>query len=184
MQTDAGSLVLVVGPSGAGKDSILRGAAKILRDNPHFVFPKRVVTRVADVAAEDHDTLSESSFEAIRTAGGFLLSWQAHGNSYGILAAVADQMKMGQVVVVNVSRQIIAEAAIKFPSLVVIEITAEASLRVQRIEQRGREVSKAAAARAMREVDAYPSGIALHSIENNASLDVAILRFVSLLETL
>lgn len=184
MTQASGKLVLVVGPSGAGKDSVLRGAAEALKSQPKFLFPRRVITRTADITAEDHDSLSQQSFETIRAAGGFLFSWEAHGNSYGIPVSVSNLLASGHVVAINVSRQIISDAAAKIADLCVIEITADAALRVERIEQRGREAASVAQSRASREVDAYPVSVTIHQIENNGTLDAAVQRFVGLLQSL
>lgn len=180
----SGHLVLVVGPSGAGKDSILRGAAEALKHQSQFVFPRRVITRPAEVAAEDHDTLSEKSFETLREGGGFLLWWQAHGNSYGIPAEVDNQLKAGRVVIINVSRQIIAAAAIQFPKLSVVEITADPAARISRIAERGREPAEAATMRALREVSAYPPSLKVQHIENNGALVAAVGAFLEYLREL
>lgn len=47
-----GRLVYVMGPSGAGKDSILHYAALRLADDVRFSFPRRWITRPADSGAE------------------------------------------------------------------------------------------------------------------------------------
>ncbi|MGL4406286.1 MAG: phosphonate metabolism protein/1,5-bisphosphokinase (PRPP-forming) PhnN, partial [Notoacmeibacter sp.] len=52
--TRTGIFVAVVGPSGAGKDSILRDAAKVFVSDPLVHFAKRIVTREAN-SSEDHD---------------------------------------------------------------------------------------------------------------------------------
>jgi len=41
-------LVLVVGPSGAGKDSLLKAAREEFRGDPRIGFARRVITRPAD----------------------------------------------------------------------------------------------------------------------------------------
>ena len=51
-------LVLVVGPSGAGKDTLINAAKAALAGDDRFVFPRRVVTRPAVTALEDHDTVT------------------------------------------------------------------------------------------------------------------------------
>jgi ribose 1,5-bisphosphokinase len=56
-------LVLVVGPCGADKDTLIGSPARALAGEPRLVVPRRVVTRPAS-AAEAHDTLSPEGFEA------------------------------------------------------------------------------------------------------------------------
>ncbi len=53
-----GRLVVVVGPSGAGKDTLIARARVRLAGDPTIVFPLRLVTRTAS-AAEDHQIISE-----------------------------------------------------------------------------------------------------------------------------
>ncbi len=65
-----GRLVAVAGPSGAGKDTLLRFARNHLGGDPNIVFPHRVVTRQPS-AAEDHHAFSEADFAAAVAAGGF-----------------------------------------------------------------------------------------------------------------
>jgi hypothetical protein len=100
----AGHLVLVVGPSGAGKDSVLNGARERFREDRSVVFPRRFVTRLSNAAAEDHISLTEMEF-AIAVAGDtFALWWRAHGNYYGIGRSIEGDLAAGAVVAVNCSR--------------------------------------------------------------------------------
>ena len=75
-------LVLVVGPSGAGKDSLLNAARAAFADDPRIHFVRRVITRPADPGGEDHEPVNEAGF----AARSFALSWSAHGLSDGIPA--------------------------------------------------------------------------------------------------
>src|SRR3569833_150302 len=48
-------VALVVGPSGAGKDTLIGGAREALAGDDRFVFVRRIVTRAGN-SAEDHDS--------------------------------------------------------------------------------------------------------------------------------
>jgi len=60
-----GRLVLVVGPSGAGKDTLLRLAQAACADDRNVVFPRRVVTRESS-EAEDNISVSPDEFRRAR----------------------------------------------------------------------------------------------------------------------
>ncbi len=184
MPVNTGWLVLVVGPSGAGKDSVLRGAATALSDDSRFVFPRRVVTRLADVNAEDHDSISEAAFSEAEEAGAFMLSWRAHGNSYGIPAAVEQDLAAGKIASINVSRHVLAHAVKQIPNVLIVNITADAEIRKSRILLRGREQSEDASARVQRETPAFPTDALVLQIENNGTLEFALDSFVSALKNL
>ena len=65
-----GRLVLVVGPSGAGKDTLLRLAQAACTDDQNVVFPRRVVTRESS-AAEDNIAMSPDEFRRGMDHGDF-----------------------------------------------------------------------------------------------------------------
>jgi ribose 1,5-bisphosphokinase len=179
-----GHLVLVVGPSGAGKDSVLRGAKGELAGDRRFVFPRRFVTRFADVNAEDHQTMTDTEFATAVSEDAFALWWKAHGNYYGIGSSIAAELQAGCVVAVNCSRAILEEATARFPNATVAEITASPDVLVSRIVARGRESEPEAIQRVSRSVPDYPTGVPIVRIENNGSLQDAIDHFCSLLEAL
>ncbi|MEC8204607.1 MAG: phosphonate metabolism protein/1,5-bisphosphokinase (PRPP-forming) PhnN, partial [Pseudomonadota bacterium] len=134
-----GILFLVVGPSGAGKDTLMDGARARLADDARFVFARRAITRPADAGGEDHEAVDIAEFERRREAGGFLAYWQAHDLSYGLPIALEKQLASGKNVLANVSRAVIPEILARYSSTKVVEITAPPEILAARLGTRGRE---------------------------------------------
>ena len=179
--TRRGTLVLVVGPSGAGKDSLIAWCRMRLAAEPTVVFPRRVITRVPDGGSEDHDTASEAAFEAAVGRGDFALHWRAHGLGYGIPAGIAEDLAAGRHVVVNVSRAVLDEARRKFQPVRVVVVTAPAEVLAERLRRRGREETGDIAARLARAAAYAPSGPDVVVVENAGSLDSAGAKMLALL---
>ena len=158
-------LVLVVGPSGAGKDTLLDLARAELADDRRVRFVRREITRPASAGGEDHIAITAAEFDARRNQ--YALSWQAHGLGYGIPADIADDLAQANVVVANVSRAMIAEAATKFP-VIVLEITAPPAVLAARLAARGRETEADIAARLARQVP-LPDGVRVVRVVNDRS---------------
>jgi ribose 1,5-bisphosphokinase len=168
-------LVLVVGPSGGGKDTLLEAARQVLADDRRYRFVRRVITRPADAGGEAHEAVTHAEFASRE----FALQWQAHGLRYGILADVVDDIGRGLAVVANVSRTVIADAALRFPARV-IEVTAPVDVLAARLTSRGRESASDIAARLSRSV-AVPDHVHVETVMNDASLEDGIARFLAAL---
>ena len=177
----SGTFVAVVGPSGAGKDSVMAYVRERLGDD--VVIVRRVVTRDADGGSEDHDTMSMDQFAAAETEGRFALSWTAHGLHYGLPVALEDELQAGRVVIANLSRAVISQLMARYPSAVVVEVTADPQVIAERLAERGRED----AAEIRRRID-RSVGVRLPAstvrIDNSGTLDAAGEQFVSLLRDL
>ncbi|MGC2776152.1 MAG: phosphonate metabolism protein/1,5-bisphosphokinase (PRPP-forming) PhnN [Bradyrhizobium sp.] len=132
-----GRLVLVVGPSGAGKDTLLNLARSECAGDDRIVFPRRVVTRAAS-AFEDNEEMGEAPFREALAAGAFALHWDAHGHGYGVPRAITDDIVAGRTVVVNVSRTVIPAARRDYADVTVVEITAPADVLAERLGKRHR----------------------------------------------
>ena len=83
-KTMIGPLAYVMGPSGAGKDSVLERARAMLPPDAPVAFAHRYITRPADVGGENHVALSRAEFALRRGRGLFTYHWHAHGNDYGV----------------------------------------------------------------------------------------------------
>lgn len=173
-----GTLVLVVGPSGAGKDAVMAAARRLLRDDPAVHFATRCITRPADAGGERHVSLTPEDFTRRRDAGGFALSWRAHGLDYGVPAEIAGLLAQGGTVVANVSRTVLDEARRRFPPVRVVLVTAPVEILAARLAARGRESAADIHARLGRsELDC--SGTDVTVIRNDGELASATRRFVA-----
>ncbi len=180
-----GAFVAVVGPSGAGKDTLIRLAARHFATDPHFHFARRFVTRKADPDAEDHAELDEDEFERRRAARGFALCWRAHGLAYGLDAGLLARIGDGQTVIANISRRQIADAAAVFPRLAVAHVAVPRPLLVERIVSRGREDRAEALARVEREapLDLPRTVWRVAEIDNSGPVEQGLSRFIAFLES-
>jgi ribose 1,5-bisphosphokinase len=174
-----GLFVAIVGPSGAGKDALIRGLAGRLGEGDGVFYARRVVTRRAD-AFEDHDTLTEDEFLAARAQGRFALAWSAHGLHYGVPCEFEAQLAAGHAVVCNVSRAVVDELRRRYRSSLVVLVTAQPETLAARLAARGREddasrherLERAAVAELAFEPDA--------TIANDGALDEAVARLCEL----
>ena len=176
----AGVFVAVVGPSGAGKDTLIAYAReRLAHDGIDFV--RRVITREADAASEDHDTLADAAFDEAVAHGAFALSWAAHGLKYGIPASVDQSIAGGRVAVANVSRGAIPGLMERYGNVTVVEITARPEILADRLAARGRESRGEVLARLARAARLEPAGASLVRIDNSGSREEAGERLVALL---
>ena len=165
-------LVLVVGPSGAGKDTLVDAAKLALAHDRRFHFVRRIITRPASAGGEAHEAVTEAEFARRH----FALQWQAHGLRYGI---PADAIDASRIVVASVSRTVISEAVRRFTARV-IEITAPPDVLAVRLGARGREDAADVAKRLVRSV-ALPSNVRVETVMNDGSIDEGAARFVAAL---
>jgi phosphonate metabolism protein PhnN/1,5-bisphosphokinase (PRPP-forming) len=177
-----GRVVLVVGPSGAGKDTLIAGAKAALAADRRFVFPRRVVTRTAIAMLEDHDSVSPEDFARQEASGAYALSWRAHGLCYGLPAGLIEDVTAGRIVVVNVSRGIIGAARTRYPDAAVIVVDAPVEVRARRLAARGRESEADIAERLAREGSTLPDGA--RRVDNSGRVETGVQQFVSTLQAL
>jgi len=147
-----GRLVLVVGPSGAGKDTLLNLARAACAGNRRIVFPRRLVTREAS-ASEDNVQLDDEAFERLLAEGALSVHWGAHGHRYALPRSVEDEVRAGRTVVANVSRTVVDILRQNYVDVVVVAISAPAEILAERLAARARGTDGAIELRLARGVD-------------------------------
>lgn len=166
----------IVGPSGAGKDTLIRGA---LASRPDLRLVRRVITRPTEAGGEDYEGVTPAVFARRMAKGDFALTWEAHGLSYGISRT---QVTGPGDVIFNGSRAALPEAVRAFPGLRVILVTAPDIILAARLAARGRETAKDIRERLSRAAFEMPEGIGFRTVVNDAAPEIGTARLLSALQ--
>ncbi len=158
----------IVGPSGAGKDTLIEG---VIRARADLRLARRIITRPTEAGGERFEGVTEAEFGLRRSRGDFALDWQAHGLRYAI---PWQQISGPGHVIFNGSRIALPAALTAFPDLRVILVTAPAAVLAERLVRRGRETAEDVHARLSRAAFALPAGIAAVTVENAGSPEAGI----------
>jgi len=158
----AGLLVVISGPSGAGKDAVIEG---LRAQGMRFYKAVTAITRAprpGEVHGKDHYFLTQAEFAAWEAQGRFLETATVYGLRYGTpLSEVTDALARSEDVLLRVDVQGAATVRKRMPESVLVFI-APPSLEVlrQRRNRRGTTTQENEAARdaqAIREMAAIPS---------------------------
>lgn len=143
-------LIYVVGASGSGKDTLMAYAREQLAGEPRVCFAHRYITRPAAAGGENHVALTPEEFAARQARKLFAMNWASHGLQYGIGIEINQWLAKGIHVVVNGSREYLAEARRLHPELLPVCIEVSTEVLRQRLLDRGREDAQAVEQRLQR----------------------------------
>lgn len=177
----SGQLIYLMGPSGAGKDSVIDHARASLAALGVIV-AGRVITRSAEAVGEKAHSVSRQQFAMLKENGAFALDWQANGLSYGIPVEVDSWLAGGSSVLVNGSRAYLETAREKYPDLIPVLLTVSEDVLRTRLESRGREGRDEIAqrlARSQRLAAEISDGV--YVLDNGSTLDAAMERLFEIL---
>jgi ribose 1,5-bisphosphokinase len=177
-----GKLIYLMGPSGSGKDSLLRAAREQL-ESMNCRIAQRVITRSAEATGEDAVAVTPVEFEEMRERGAFALHWRANGLGYGIPSEINTWLESGQHVLVNGSREFLPKAQELYPRLEAVLLSVNSGVLSRRLLARGRESLGEIEARMARNSTfrhaEHGTQRALQ-LDNSGTLDESVKAFVSL----
>ncbi len=174
-----GTLILVVGNSGSGKDSIINGVSeKYPLDLKKVYIVKRYITRPPS-KTEDNYFISSEEFNEMGKKGKFALQWHIYGLDYGVPIEIEEWLKNGHTVIVNVSRTIINDTRKKYKNLKVVFIEVPLEITLQRLKIRERESEQGLKERIERARNNQKFPEADFEIDNSGELDEAISQFLN-----
>lgn len=131
-------IILLVGPSGSGKDTLLRSAKKHFGINGNLGFVRRYITRPPDLD-EDNYYIDTEGFLTLRDSRFFISSWQAHNNFYGISHHSMTGQNGHTTLLCSISRSAIVDFETRFKKTTTIHITASEDILRHRLQKRDRE---------------------------------------------
>jgi len=173
-----GRMVLVVGPSGAGKDTLMSALREKLEGRANIHFARRAITREAVTGTEDHETLTRPQFDRLVSLEETALSWEAHGLGYVIPKIYDAHIGAGDTVIANGSRRVLQRAADKYETAIVLLITAPVPVLAERLAARGRE-SRQDIERRLQRADLEPENVPnLVRIENTGPVENGVSRMM------
>ncbi|MFM7331908.1 MAG: phosphonate metabolism protein/1,5-bisphosphokinase (PRPP-forming) PhnN [Brachymonas sp.] len=166
-------LIYVVGPSGAGKDSVLHQLREVWAGSPPAHWARRTITRIPQAGGEDNEYAEPGLFERLQNAGEFAMHWHANSHAYGIRHQELAPLARGHCVFVNGSRAHLPRVLAHWPEATVVQITAPLDVLRQRLHARNRESMQAISDRLARHLDVELPTNAI-CIINEGSLDEAV----------
>ncbi len=176
-----GILVLVVGNSGSGKDSIISGVVKRFpSDLKEIHLTQRYITRPAS-ETEDNIAITPEIFKEMSLQKKFAFEWHIYDLDYGVPIDIDDWLKKGHPVLVNVSRTIVKKARSIYRKILVVFIKVPFEITFQRIKERDRESGKQLQQRIQRAKDNQTFPDADFVVDNSGELEIAIDQFLSYL---
>jgi phosphonate metabolism protein PhnN/1,5-bisphosphokinase (PRPP-forming) len=178
---EPGRLFYFVGPSGVGKDALLRWVQEQIGDDAGIVFARRTITRPAH-PSELHEAMEPAVFWHHAATGHFAMMWQANDLCYGVRRGIEAELAAGRDVVVNGSREYVPQLRFLFPDASVVWVDADASQIRERLESRKRESGAALLRRLERASQFTPPDMQqVVRLENSGPIEIAGRRLLELL---
>ncbi|WP_072680664.1 AAA family ATPase [Arcobacter sp. LA11] len=169
-------IVLIVGPSGVGKDTLLKEVRKSLDGSFNFI--NRYITR-KPCKSEDNFYLDEYAFEILKHNSFFISTWNAHGNYYGI---AKKSIKNG-INIISISRSKVKDFENSYDNVYTINISVSKENLRRRLENRGRESKEEIEKRLNRSYQKIESKN-LIEFDNSEKLEITSKKFLELLKSI
>ncbi|WP_181852815.1 guanylate kinase [Nostoc sp. ATCC 53789] len=149
---DLGKLIVLTGPSGVGKGTLMRS---LLQRHPELYFSVSATTRSArpgEIDGKNYYFVSRSKFEQLVAEGEFLEWAEFAGNYYGTpREAVLNQIQSGKLVVLEIELEGARQIRASFPSALSIFILPPSFDELEkRIRSRAQDSEEAIARRLLR----------------------------------
>jgi phosphonate metabolism protein PhnN/1,5-bisphosphokinase (PRPP-forming) len=165
-------IVLIVGASGVGKDTLLKN----IQNRVELNFIKRYITREPD-RNEHNYYVDNIAFDRLKDDDFFISTWEAHHNKYGI----ARNQIINGINLISISRGAIKDFENSFDNVTTIEITLPRDILYRRLKNRARESEEEIQKRLNRSYQKIEAKDILQ-FDNSEEIEVSTEKFITLLE--
>lgn len=178
-----GNLVVISGPSGSGKNSVL---AEVRQSVPNLTYSVSATTRAprhGEMDGVHYFFVKHDEFVAMMEAGGFLETAEFCGNYYGTpRSLVQERLDAGEDVIMDIEIRGADQVRAAMPDAVFIFLVppSYAELRA-RIERRGSESPEAVRRRLAKAAEEIPAVFRYDYVVMNSRLDQAVDRIRSII---
>lgn len=138
-----GRLIYLIGPSGAGKDTLLRWLRAHPRLYQGLCIARRTISRRDGDPHEAHEAVSAAEFQSLRDSNAFALHWEANRLHYGVRHGELQPLARGVDVLLNGSRHFLPRARQQYPGLLAVHLTVPRHILHARLLARRRETPEA-----------------------------------------
>lgn len=171
-----GRIVILSGPSGVGKDTVLDAWMDV---NPRVAKVVTTTTRAprpGEVPGEDYHFATPEEFEAKRLRGEFIEAKQVHGNWYASpLRETLDAVDQGRIAVLKIDVQGAAEAVTKLPDPITVFLMPPSAEELERrIRARAKDSEESIRLRVRNAVDEMAMSDSYEHIVINDDLAQAV----------
>jgi guanylate kinase len=183
--TDDGLLLIISGPSGAGKTTITRGVERRIADSVFSVSYTTRASTPADTEGVDYHFTTDELFNAMKARGEFLETAGVYGKQYGTpKAPVVEQLRRGRLMILEIDVQGAITVKSQIPdAFAIFVLPPSEEVLLQRLRDRKREdeaqIQKRFAA-AKAEIDAARNSGVYDVFIVNDKIDAATQRAIDL----
>ena len=165
-------LIYVMGPSGSGKDSLMKWVMQHKEPDLNLRWAHRWVTRENNDHGGTDQFITNERFEELRSNHLLAMDWSANDISYGIESAQLEFKHDHELIFINGSRAYFNHARSLYPELLAIHVSASLETLEGRLLARGRESEASIAKRLKRaELMAVEPDESILEVRNDGELE-------------
>jgi ribose 1,5-bisphosphokinase len=178
-------LIYVMGPSGSGKDSLMKWVMQHKEPDFNLRWAPRWVTRENNDHEGTDQSITNERFDELRSSHLLAMDWSANGIRYGIEKVQLEFKHDHELIFINGSRAYFYHARSLYPDLLAIHVRASLETLESRLLGRARESIASIAERLKRaEMMVFEPEESILEVRNDGEIEISGQRVLNYLQNL